>query len=579
VTTTETVDGEDVTTTTTYTGKAWMKTDDFTGFWVIEDDDTPLTSGGDYDPAVPANWDQDLFIAAWEEYTDLEGTVFIYEPYVEEWFSEEVCYDWEDVTGVNGTFYSDYYFETGSLGCYKDLVFECWGTVDECAATEPGTDIEVWEPTTYTAAPLTATEILDAILPIMECFEVDDMEGWPFMVGDLVCDPEMPDIIAWSCQDAALCSQFEPSLDDMIDLDAVWTLVVDGYDAELYSGADAPELETSVSCAQWSSKFGTEDIGEEDYWCDAGRAYWCSEDPADDGTRALCSGSTPSQDSYGVWTLLRTEGSESEISSSAMEALEDDYFGAGMDFSLGNEFCVEDVTFMTEGPNGMTPWEEPYCDIETEINCIFDGVPCTIDADLARRAFNSQITPSGNLAEDPTDWPRNVFISNEALSGSALETILAGAGYLDDVDREDLAAVWQWFPALCAEKPEDSTMSYMDTCRWEFVGVTLMALSGEMAEQDFYNMKLGSTVEGEIYGDDGETPLAGDDLDDYMDLYYEIEDLEWYQTAFMTYGDELCFDAELAGSTEYTDAESNTISCLGQNDTWTDASGYNQVAD
>ena len=57
VTTTETVDGEDVTTTTTYTGKAWMKTDDFTGFWVIEDDDTPLTSGGDYDPAVPANWD------------------------------------------------------------------------------------------------------------------------------------------------------------------------------------------------------------------------------------------------------------------------------------------------------------------------------------------------------------------------------------------------------------------------------------------------------------------------------------------------------------------------------------------
>jgi hypothetical protein len=187
------------------------------------------------------------------------------------------------------------------------------------------------------------------------------------------------------------------------------------------------------------------------------------------------------------------------------------------------------VTFVSEGP-----WDSGYCDIETEINCVYDGVPCTIDAALARRAFNSQITPSTNLASDPSDWPRNVFIANEALSAESLETILAGAGYLDDVDRETLAAVWQWFPALCAEKPADSALSYMETCRWEFLAVTIMALSAELEEQEFNNIKLNGLDNADY------EYLYYDALVEYWDFYYQIEDLEWYQSSFMTMGDAGC---------------------------------------
>jgi len=121
------------------------------------------------------------------------------------------------------------------------------------------------------------------------------------------------------------------------------------------------------------------------------------------------------------------------------------------------------------------------CD-DDGVSCIENGRACTADPDLARRAFNAKITPASGLAEDPYDWPRNVFIANEALSSDGLENILAGVGYIDDVERESLMSVWQWFPALCAEKPLDSDLSYMENCRWEFVAITLMALSGEMEE-------------------------------------------------------------------------------------------------
>jgi hypothetical protein len=159
-----------------------MKTDDFTGFLDLESTSaTALVADGDYDPTNSANWETDLFVAAWEEYTDLTNVMFLFEPYVSEWFAAEACYDWDDVTGVNGTFYSDYYFETGSLGCYAGTVFECYGDVDECAATQPGTDTEIWEPTTYAADVLSEDQILSAILPVRECFELDDAEDFPFM--------------------------------------------------------------------------------------------------------------------------------------------------------------------------------------------------------------------------------------------------------------------------------------------------------------------------------------------------------------------------------------------------------------
>lgn len=232
---------------------------------------------------------------------------------------------------------------------------------------------------------------------------------------------------------------FPPSLDDLVDLGATWTLILDGVDAELTRATDKPELDSSVDCESWATKFGTQDIGEADIWCDAGRAYECIELADDTGARPTCSGSPPSTDTYGVWALLRAEASEQGVSTSDMKALEDDYFGAGPEFTEGEKFCVEDLTFGEDGP-----WKgfDKYCNIKEEGSCAKDGIPCTTDPELARRAFNAQVTPSGALPSDPTDWPRNVFIANDALNANALEDVLAGAGYTDEIDREGIAQVF-----------------------------------------------------------------------------------------------------------------------------------------
>jgi len=74
-----------------------------------------------------------------------------------------------------------------------------------------------------------------------------------------------------------MCTKFAPSLDDFVDLGATWTIILDGVDAELSRGAEKPELDASVDCSSWATKFGTQDIGEADIWCDAGRAYECIE--------------------------------------------------------------------------------------------------------------------------------------------------------------------------------------------------------------------------------------------------------------------------------------------------------------
>lgn len=87
---------------------AFWKTDDFTGF---NDPNAALAAGDSYDPSVADNWESDAFVTAWEA-ADMEGVVFMYAPYFSEWFEDVLCYDWKDVTGVDGAiFYSDYYFE------------------------------------------------------------------------------------------------------------------------------------------------------------------------------------------------------------------------------------------------------------------------------------------------------------------------------------------------------------------------------------------------------------------------------------------------------------------------------------
>lgn len=62
----------------------------------------------------------------------------------------------------------------------------------------------------------------------------------------------------------------------------------------------------------------------------------------------------------------------------------------------------------------------------------------------------------------------------------------------------------------------------MDTCRWEFVAIVLMALSGEGDEFEFMMKK---ETDLSTITDDDEYWAAAEWLDVYGDL-------EWYQTAF-----------------------------------------------
>jgi hypothetical protein len=114
--------------------------------------------------------------------------------------------------------------------------------------------------------------------------------------------------------------------------------------------------------------------------------------------------------------------------------------------------------------------------------------------------------------------------------------MLAGVGYDDEGDRESFATVWQWFPALCSEKPEDSELSYMDVCRWEFVGVALMALAGEQEEAEYLARK-----ETDL------TALDGQDLYEEQEWQEENADIDWYQTTFVTPSQEIdCFYGEMS---------------------------------
>lgn len=114
------------------------------------------------------------------------------------------------------------------------------------------------------------------MIPIMECFFYPG-EFFPYMVGDIVCDPYYPEFVAWACVDPSGCTANMPNLDDMYDLASTWSMI-DSSEAILYYAESAPEDDGFIACQDWSQKFASEDIGDEWYWCEGGRVYYCAED-------------------------------------------------------------------------------------------------------------------------------------------------------------------------------------------------------------------------------------------------------------------------------------------------------------
>lgn len=206
----------------------------------------------------------------------------------------------------------------------------------------------------------------------------------------------------------------------------------------------------------------------------------------------MCSSSAPSLDEYGVWVLTRAYGTYEEFTLAEMEEKEDELFGTAWEFDVDYGFyCVDDYSFEE---NNML-WGDMLEESVTGNSWAIEGVGCTEDPDVWRRAQNTVVEPAGSLPDDQWDWPRNVLIAQESLDGGAMEILLAGLGYNDDSDRNDLMSIFQWFPAVCAEKPEDSMLSYIEVCRWEFLYIVVLALANEMPEDEFYWQKELDTTE------------------------------------------------------------------------------------
>jgi hypothetical protein len=120
------------------------------------------------------------------------------------------------------------------------------------------------------------------------------------MIGDLVCDPIYPDFVAWACVDEKWCATLIPSLDDLLRVENTWELILDGQDAEITRTTVVPEVEETVECATWANKFGSEDIGTENYWCESDRVWECIEDSVCETTAVVDEEGTPVLDDSGL---------------------------------------------------------------------------------------------------------------------------------------------------------------------------------------------------------------------------------------------------------------------------------------
>ena len=120
--------------------------------------------------------------------------------------------------------------------------------------------------------------------------------------------------------------------------------------------------------------------------------------------------------------------------------------------------------------------------------------------------------------ENDAALPFNVGVADAALSGEVLETLFAGAGYVDDLHRGTLMGLVALFPALCGEraKAAATSVSRAEVCAMEIGLLTWFALLGEDRQ--------------ELWAADNSEWLAADEL--YYDAPEEgavdFADYAWY---------------------------------------------------
>lgn len=176
---------------------------------------TDLAAGGAADPNDETNFATDEFLAVWTE-VELTADIFlIFEYHYDEFFEPLDCYDWTSTTSAD--FYGSFTFDYASWCCHNDRIYDCWA--DDCQTVEPGTEeaVDSWFMTTYAPLPLSEDDWLDLVIPIIWCFPYPG-EEFPFMNGDVVCDPWYPEFLAWKCIEPTKCTSNEPDLDNYYNI-------------------------------------------------------------------------------------------------------------------------------------------------------------------------------------------------------------------------------------------------------------------------------------------------------------------------------------------------------------------------
>lgn len=448
------------------------------------------------------------------------------------------AFDWDLVT--KATYKGTYAFKTGdrAVNGTPARLWECVGKAEDCKATAPKSDTtgSKWRLLTLDAQAWTEAEMTAKSPVTQSCFAW--AAGYPFLPGDVVCDPAAPGSRTWTVRDAVVAAANKPSLKDEARLRAAWGLTTadarykpDGTSTAAvikFAKIDAPKEGAAVAkCLGWDDRVGAAlvDVGAELTWCKGGRVYKCTEKQNGDKKRPCCSKTSPETAGNRCWALQRARGTTVVVTAAQLDADYKDTLQAvhARDSGLG---CTSSDRFGAVGTNwkAKTVTEGALKTLSGRV-CVADKASAAGIQWLARLR-GASVTPRGKISDayksaDKATWakaPFNVQVADGALDGAALEEVLAGISYRDAAQRRVLLNVIGWFPGLCGDRPKAREAEpWKAVCRGDIAAALTFALMGE--------------PDALAYADEYKTRKL-------------MTGAAWWQTAFRTAADTECFEAE-----------------------------------
>lgn len=413
--------------------------------------------------------------------------------------------------------------QTANAATVQARVYRCAGSAADCLKTQPSTDLtgKVWQLTTVKPIVFTSGDLLDMQPTVRACFLWE--AGYPFQKNDEVCDPERSSTASWTCLDALKCSSMgKPGFGRQAELKAVWNLATDAFRIDSASGAQVkakarftvaakpvegaptqcPDYDDLPTGTDINAAVGSPLKSKGLTWCDQGRAFLCAEAPvvtvvtaATSSAAAVllkkyqcCSTSRPSTDKAGCWSLTRQRASVQKLTKAAADT------AAGIPNAVaptgrclaGPALNAPKLSYW--GENATVNLATAAAPVTEGLLKLEDGRACTDDAAWKIRVASATVRPVARLptvthGATPSDTvdnrPRNVKVVEATFDGRTLETVLAGAGYVDAQDRTWFLTTLAAFPGVCGDQPAADTLDAKSACRTHFLGLLTFALSGE----------------------------------------------------------------------------------------------------